>query len=137
GRAAVALTHEGTLRAFLILGRRLGGDDLSAEDRDLLAAIVQFTALALASAEGHRTIETLNRELQTKVEKISEQQRRILALQQQLTTQAKFAAKAPPAEPAVPPAELPPGSIVGSSPALRQVLGLARKVAASPSAVLI
>ena len=40
-----------------------------------------------------RTIEELNRELQTKVEKISEQQRRILALQQQLTSQTKFATK--------------------------------------------
>jgi transcriptional regulator with GAF, ATPase, and Fis domain len=137
GRAAVALTHEGTLRAFLILGYKADGADITTDDRDLLTAIVPFTALALASAEGHRTIETLNRELQTKVEKISEQQRRILALQQQLTTQAKFVTKVTPAEVAAPPADLPAGSIVGSSPALRQVLGLARKVAASPSAVLI
>jgi transcriptional regulator with GAF, ATPase, and Fis domain len=137
GRAAVALTHEGTLRAFLILGHKTDGADLTTDDRDLLTAVVPFTALALASAEGHRTIETLNRELQTKVEKISEQQRRILALQQQLTSQAKFASKDSSAETAPPPAELPAGSIVGSGPALRQVLGLARKVAASPSAVLI
>src|SRR5262245_7725460 len=137
GRAAVALTHEGTLRAFLILGHKTDGADITTEDRDLLTAIVPFTALALASAEGHRTIEELNRELQTKVEKISEQQRRILALQQQLTTQAKFAVKEVSAEPTAPPAELLTGSIVGSGAALRQVLGLARKVAASPSAVLI
>jgi transcriptional regulator with GAF, ATPase, and Fis domain len=136
-RAAVALTHEGTLRAFLILGHKTDGAHITTEDRDLLTAIVPFTALALASAEGHQTIEELNRELQTKVEKISEQQRRILALQQQLTTQAKFVSKVAPTEPAPPPAELPAGSIVGASPALRQVLGLARKVAASPSAVLI
>ena len=51
------------------------------DDLNLLAAFAQITALALASAEGHRTIEALNRDLQTKVEKISEQQRRILALQ--------------------------------------------------------
>src|SRR5205085_1421260 len=126
-----------TLRAFLILGRRLGGDDLSAEDRDLLAAIVPFTALALASAEGHRTIEALNRALQTKVDKISEQQRRILALQQQLTSQAKFAAAKDAPPPAEPPAELPAGAIVGSGATVRQVLALVRKVAASPSAVLI
>ena len=44
-----------------------------------------MTVLALVSAEGHRNIETLNRELQTKVEKIAEQQRRILALQSQLS----------------------------------------------------
>ena len=47
-----------------------------------------MTVLALVSAEGHRTIEALNRELQTKVEKIAEQQRRILALQSQLSISA-------------------------------------------------
>src|SRR5204862_1935666 len=117
GAAAVALTHENVLRAVLILGPKADGGDYSPEDLDLLAAFAPFTALALAGAEGHRTIETLNRELQTKVEKISEQQRRILALQQQLTTQARFAAAvvAPPA------AEEPPeplaGGIVGGGPA--------------------
>ena len=40
--------------------------------------------LALENALGHQTIEQLNRDLQAKVEKISEQQRRILALQTQL-----------------------------------------------------
>ncbi len=55
------------------------------EDLKLLTAFAQITVLALVSAEGHRTIETLNRELQGKVEKIAEQQRRILALQSQLS----------------------------------------------------
>ena len=84
GAAAVALSHENVLRAILVLGPKSAGGDFTHEDLDLLSAFAPFTALALASAEGHRTIETLNRELQTKVEKISEQQRRILALQQQL-----------------------------------------------------
>jgi transcriptional regulator with GAF, ATPase, and Fis domain len=139
GEVAVALEHEGRLRAILVLGPKADGGAYSAEDLDLLAAFAPFTALALASADGNRTIEGLNRDLQTKVEKISEQQRRILALQQQLTTQAKYAAVAdeptrtdePPSEP------LAGGAIVGTGPALRQVLALARKVAASPSAVLI
>jgi transcriptional regulator with GAF, ATPase, and Fis domain len=139
GAAAVAMTHETVLRAVLILGPKAGGGEVTPEDLDLLTAFAPFTALALAGAEGHRTIETLNRELQTKVEKISEQQRRILALQQQLTSQAKFAAAAAAAEPKPDePAEpLIGGGIVGGGAALRQVLGLARKVAASPSAVLI
>ena len=55
---------------------------------NVLAALTQLTSLALKSAERHQTIEGLNRELQTKVEKISEQQRRILALQSQLTRQS-------------------------------------------------
>jgi transcriptional regulator with GAF, ATPase, and Fis domain len=137
GAAAVALTHEGVLRAVLVLGPKAGGP-YSPEDLELLAAFAPFTALALAGAEGHRTIESLNRELQTKIEKISEQQRRILVLQQQLTTQAKFAAQAD--EPKLPDEPIEPlavGGIVGGGRALRQVLSLARKVAASPSAVLI
>jgi transcriptional regulator with GAF, ATPase, and Fis domain len=139
GAAAVALAHEGRLRAILVLGPKADAGGYTAEDLDLLAAFAPFTALALASADGHRTVEVLNRDLQTKVEKISEQQRRILALQQQLTTQAKFAA--PPAEPKAEadpaPEPLAGGAIVGAGSALRPVLALARKVAASPSAVLI
>src|SRR5205085_4026416 len=70
--------------------------------------------------------------------KISEQQRRIIALQQQLTSQAKLAAAVAREEPAADVAAQPlAGGIVGSGPALRRVLALARKVAASPSAVLI
>jgi DNA-binding NtrC family response regulator len=101
----------------------------------LLAAFAPFTALALASAEGHRTIETLNRDLQSKVDKISEQQRRILVLQQQLTSQARFSA--PRDAKSVDALEPPLAGIVGSGPALRRVMALARKVAASQSAVLI
>lgn len=136
GAAAVALEHEDSLRAVLVLGPRSDGAEFSTDDLNLLAAFAPFTSLALASAEGHRTIESLNRDLQNKVEKISEQQRRIFALQQQLTSQTRFAATArddkldESAEP------LAPG-FVGSGPALRRVLALARKVAASPSAVLI
>jgi transcriptional regulator with GAF, ATPase, and Fis domain len=137
GAVAVALTHENVLRAILILGPKSGGGAYTRDELDLLAAFAPFTALALASAEGHRTIEGLNRELQTKVEKISEQQRRILALQQQLTTQAKFAAATSEPKPADEPAMPLAGGIVGGGSALRQVMALARKVAASPSAVLI
>jgi transcriptional regulator with GAF, ATPase, and Fis domain len=137
GAAAVALAHENVLRAILVLGPKAGGAAFTREDFDLLSAFAPFTALALASAEGHRTIETLNRELQTKVDKISEQQRRILALQQQLTTQARFAGATAEPKPPEEPVEPLAGGIVGGGPALRQVLGLTRKAAASPSAVLI
>jgi transcriptional regulator with GAF, ATPase, and Fis domain len=135
GMVAVGLEHEESLRAVLVLGPKLDGSEFSTDDLNLLAAFAPFTALALASAEGHRTIESLNRDLQTKVDKISEQQRRILALQQQLTTQARFRApkETEVAETLDPPIE----GIVGTSPALRRVMAVARKVAASHSAVLI
>ena len=47
---AVGLTHEGTLRGFLVLGPKADGLPYTADDLDLLAAFAPFTALALASA---------------------------------------------------------------------------------------
>lgn len=135
GALAAGLTHEGLLRAILVLGPKSAGGAFTDDELNSLDAFVSFTAAALASAEGHRTIEALNRELQTKVEKIAEQQRRILALQQQLTTQTRVSAAREPRP--VPADESPVPGIVGSAPALREVLALARKVAISPSAVLI
>jgi transcriptional regulator with GAF, ATPase, and Fis domain len=129
GEVAHALTHEGELLALLVLGPRdMGG--YGTEDLNLLAAFTQLTALALKSAERNRTIDGLNRELQTKVEKISEQQRRILALQSQLMRQTAPSEAAAPAPSA-------PGGIIGSSPAVQELLQLVKKVSASQSAVLI
>jgi transcriptional regulator with GAF, ATPase, and Fis domain len=152
GEVAHALMHEGRLHGILLLGpKELSA--YSAEDFNLLTAFAQVTVLALVSAAGHRTIESLNRELQTKIEKIAEQQRRILALQTQLTNKRsqKKADKEQKAEDgeqkaadgdqkadkadAIPaPAEK---AILGSSGAVRHMLSLVRKVAASPSAVLL
>jgi transcriptional regulator with GAF, ATPase, and Fis domain len=133
GEVAYALAHEGQLLALLVLGPKSSGP-YGPEDLNVLAAFSQLTALALKSAERHRTIETLNRELQTKVEKISEQQRRILALQSQLSLQAGHAESLSAA--AAAPVPLP-GGIVGSSPVVQRLLQLVHKVSASQSAVLI
>ncbi len=146
GEVAHALAHEGNLLALLVLGPKEPGP-YGADDLNLLAAFARLTALALESALGHRTIESLNRDLQGKVEKISEQQRRILALQTQLMKGAVLRdteAGALDVEPAAnggPTAEPRPVSspdlIVGSSLQVRQLLHLARKVAVSDSPVLI
>jgi transcriptional regulator with GAF, ATPase, and Fis domain len=127
GEAAHALAHEGQLLALLILGPKPSGP-FTPEDFNLLAALAQLAALALKSAERHRTIEGLNKDLQTKVEKISEQQRRILALQSQLMRRS-----------ASPTAEVPApeSGMVGSGPELQQLLQFVKKVSASQSAVLI
>jgi transcriptional regulator with GAF, ATPase, and Fis domain len=130
GEVAHSLIHEGQLLGILVLGPKALGL-YGAEDLNLLAAFTQLTALALKSAERHQTIEALNRELQTKVEKISEQQRRILALQTQLMGQTA----AP--QTAVPAPGLSPGGIIGSSQVIQQLLQLVKKVSASQSAVLI
>jgi transcriptional regulator with GAF, ATPase, and Fis domain len=164
GEVAHALWHEGQLLGLLILGPKYVGI-YSAEDLHLLSAFAQLTVLALVSAEGRRSIEGLNRELQAKVEKIAEQQRRILSLQTQLgargaqnaerkTASTEASGSVPPGEAealASPAAEngdsrgsgvralrtpLADG-LVGSSSHLRQVLELVRKVAASESAVLL
>jgi transcriptional regulator with GAF, ATPase, and Fis domain len=108
----------------------------------LLASFAQITVLALESAAGHRTIDQLNRELQAKVDKIAEQQRRILALQTQLHRQnlpepINEQENAAPAAAAASPPALLPGGIVGSSPVIRQLHGLVRKVAATDAVVLI
>ena len=57
------------------------------EDEEIafLGALSSVAALTLHSAGIQQTLETLNQELRDKVEKIAEQQRRILILQDQLT----------------------------------------------------
>jgi transcriptional regulator with GAF, ATPase, and Fis domain len=139
---AAALAHEGDLLAFVVLGPKERGL-YSVDDLNLLAAFGQLTALALENARGHCTIEALNEDLQEKVEKISEQQRRILALQKQLTRLPGGRDAAPAAgvnSDSAPPDERNSDSfarLIGSGSALRQVVDLARKVAPAPSAVLI
>jgi transcriptional regulator with GAF, ATPase, and Fis domain len=144
GVLAYALVQEGQLLALLILGPKELGL-YGHEDLNLLAAFAQLTALALESAERHRTIEGLNRELRAKVEKISEQQRRILALQGQLMNRGQRTEDRgqrtedpAPTSMALSSVLCPLSSgIIGSSLAVQHLLQLVRKVSASSSAVLL
>jgi transcriptional regulator with GAF, ATPase, and Fis domain len=165
GEVAFPLIHEGRLLAVLVLGHRERAP-YRQEDLNLLAAFTRLTALALASAEGHQTIDDLRQELQTKVEKIAEQQRRILALQGQLRRQWAVGSGqwtggkgtpgrtgrgrpipaetngegTPPVTNSPPPTAhcpLPEHGIVGSGLRVRQVLDMVRKVAATDAVVLI
>lgn len=137
GEVAQPLLSDGNLIAILVLGPK--ETPYRAEDWNLLSAFGRITIVALESAAKHRTIEHLNHDLKTKVDKIAEQQRRILALQTQLHRQSAE----PSAEPTGPPksdeiAILPSAhGIVGSSHVLRQVLTLVRKVAATDAVVLL
>jgi transcriptional regulator with GAF, ATPase, and Fis domain len=135
GETAHGLFHEGELLGLLVLGPKESGW-YTPDDLNLLTAFAQITALALVSTKGHRTIDGLNRELQGKVEKIAEQHRRILALQSQLANR-KALTQVPvigATEAAVPVAV---DGLIGSSPQVRQLLHLVRKVAPTPSAVLL
>ena len=138
GEVAQALTHEGQTLALLVLGPKEGGA-FTPEDFNLLAAFTQMTALALENAARHRTIEGLNRDLQGKVEKISEQQRRIMTLQNQLVkADTRPAGDAPAEDLSMTPRGLAlDGVIIGAGPSARQLMQLVRKVAQSQSAVLL
>ncbi|MCS6975986.1 MAG: sigma 54-interacting transcriptional regulator, partial [Gemmatales bacterium] len=137
GEIALGLRHQGQVMAIFIVGRRnVGRYDI--EELHLLTTFAQLASLALHSARGRQQIEALNRDLQAKVEKISEQQRRIVALQSQLLRESAGAAPA-----STPP---PPSSthgltlsrpIIGSSLLTQELLATVRKVANSASAVLI
>ncbi len=138
GDIAHPLLHEDRLLAILILGRREA--PYRTDDVELLAAFSQITVVALESATGHRIIEQLNQELQSKVQKIAEQQRRILALQGQLRRQIVPPAPADAVGPAATPSEAgapAPAGIVGASHEIQQLLSLLRKVAATDAVVLL
>ena len=104
--------------------------------------------LVLHSADIQETLETLNQELRGKVDKIAEQQRRILILQDQLKDRAERERELtghrprrasvdhrtrPLADDGLGPFE----TIKGSSAAVRKMIAMARKVAVTHSAVLI
>jgi transcriptional regulator with GAF, ATPase, and Fis domain len=133
GETAHGLFHEGELLGLLVLGPKESGT-YTPDDLNLLTAFAQITALALVSTKGHRTIDELNRELQGKVEKIAEQHRRILVLQSQLANRKALVQASPASDKEAPVAV---DGLVGSSPQVRQLLYLVRKVAPTPSAVLL
>lgn len=136
---AQPIMHEERLLAFVVLGPK--EPSYRPEEVELLAAFAQITGLALQSAEGHRTIEQLNQELRGKVQKISEQQRRILALQSQLHRQVatpKTLTDETPAAISEPtPHAVAASGIIGASAEVQHVVAMIRKVAATDSVVLL
>jgi transcriptional regulator with GAF, ATPase, and Fis domain len=144
GDAAAALGSDGVLAGLLVLGPKRSGMPYEDEEMAFLAALGSVATLVLHSADIQETLENLNQELRDKVEKIAEQQRRILILQEQLRDRAGREAGAQAAEPGgvSGPADSDGDSgvfeaIKGSGQAVRRMIAMARKVAASPSAVLI
>lgn len=142
GEAAAALGSDGLLAGLLVLGPKRSGMPFEDEEMAFLAALGSVAALVLHSADIQETLESLNQELRDKVEKIAEQQRRILILQEQLRDRAdrEFPSRGvtggePPAEEHDEPVVFE--GIKGSGQAVRRMIAMARKVAASPSAVLI
>jgi transcriptional regulator with GAF, ATPase, and Fis domain len=148
GEAATSVGDDGNLSGLLILGPKRSGMPYEDEEMAFLAALSSVATLVLHSADIQQTLESLNRELRDKVEKITEQQRRILILQDQLRDRAEREREGsgpPPQRSSSGPLLEPIGdgdlgpfaSIKGSSAAVRKMIGMARKVAVTPSAVLI
>ncbi len=138
GELATPLEADDNLAGMLVLGPKRSGMPYEDEEVAFLGALGSVATLALRSADIQHTLESLNQELREKVDKIAEQQRRILILQDQLAgrsdaVDASAALEGPLAlaDPEV------FSTIKGSSRAVRQTLEIARKVAVSPSAVLI
>ncbi len=136
GEAASALEADGDLAGLLVLGPKRSGMPYEDEELVFLGALSSVATLALHSAGIQQTLEGLNGELRDKVNKIAEQQRRILILQDQLSDHGGHGEARGGFDP------IPAGTTVferirGSGRVVRQMIDLARKVAASPSAVLI
>lgn len=150
GEVALAL-HDPDQRLIgaVILGPKQSGLPFEDEELAFLSALGSVATLALHSADVHQTLDDLNQELRAKVEKIAEQQRRILLLQDQLMDRRDPDSLAIVGDSANPLSAEPPPSedanqrqpqfdfIKGSSRVTRELLGMVRKVAGSNSAVLI
>lgn len=146
GELALPLKHENELLAIAIISTQETPEGIDIEKLHVLTSVTQLASLALHSTQGSKAMESLNRELQEKVQKISEQQRRIVTLQSQLL---RLGANRPvPSEAGAGesvPVEISSEvfatsveqAIVGSSNSIRQLLNEAKKVASSMAAVLV
>ncbi|MCA9079706.1 MAG: sigma 54-interacting transcriptional regulator [Planctomycetaceae bacterium] len=126
---------DGALTGILALGPKHNGAAYVAEDVAFATALGRMTSVALHCAKVHEEVGRLNDDLQLKVEKISEQERQILALQSELS--ALSMGDPAPLVVSVGQDEFHRGGIKGSSPAIQRVLETVRKVAQSESTVLI
>jgi transcriptional regulator with GAF, ATPase, and Fis domain len=134
GEVARTLEADGEQVGVMVLGPKRSGLPYEDEEIAFLGALGSVAMLALHSAGIQQTLERLNLELRDKVDKIAEQQRRILLLQDQLTDRGKSVSRIELGSPVDP---LVFEEIRGSSLAVKQMLGVARKVSVSNSAVLI
>jgi transcriptional regulator with GAF, ATPase, and Fis domain len=148
GEAATAVGGDGQLAGLLVLGPKRSGMPFEDEEMAFLGALSSVAALVLHSANIQETLESLNHDLRDKVEKISEQQRRILILQDQLRDRAErerdgSARALGNIESDASIDTIADGrlevfsSIKGSSATVRKTIVMAQKVAATHSAVLI
>ncbi len=141
GEVAAALLLDGELAGVLVLGPKRSGLPYDDEEMVFLGALSSVSALALRSATIHQTLDELNDELRAKVDKIAEQQRRIMVLQDQLAGNQSASNLELNVEDrdhdrvVEEPAALK--RIRGSSAPIQEMITIVRKAASSNSSVLI
>ncbi|HUG92538.1 MAG TPA: sigma 54-interacting transcriptional regulator, partial [Planctomycetaceae bacterium] len=138
GRLAANLVHalevDRQIAGLVFLGPKDSGGAFTAEDLTFLHALGQVTTAALANARTvAQNLARTNEELRLRLEKITEQQRRIAVLQAELAG----VNGGPEAGDAAASGEFRRGNLRGHSPAIEGVLDTVRKVASSTSSVLI
>ncbi|WZO96196.1 sigma 54-interacting transcriptional regulator [Isosphaeraceae bacterium EP7] len=138
GEMAAALDSDGELAGVVVLGPKHNGQPFDDDEVAFIVGLGSVAALAFRSARIQETLEDLNRDLQEKVGKIAEQQRRIMLLQDQLMDRGVPARGDDVEDRAASGlASEVFDRMKGSSPPMRSLTDLARKVAASPAAVLV
>jgi Nif-specific regulatory protein len=128
--AVIPIIRENELLGLFVLGRKRSRQIYTSDDVRLIQTLANHTAIAINNARTYRKMETLNRDLQAHIRKIEEQRHEILGLQSQLLSENVYLKE-----------EIEEKynfqEIVGASHGLERVLETVKKVAPSPSAVLI
>ena len=126
------LEVDGEVAGFVALGPKPSGASFTAEDVAFLTAMGRITGVALHCAKVHEDVSRLNEDLQRKIEKIGDQDRRISMLQNVVDSLS-----APPRALIAPATDLQRSAIKGNGPAITQVLESVKKIAVSEASVFV
>lgn len=126
------LEVDGSVGGIVALGPKPSGAAFTAEDVAFLTAMGRITGVALHCAKVHEDVSRLNEDLQRKIEKIDDQDRRIAMLQNMVDSLS-----APQRTLGVGLADLQRSAIKGNGPAITQVLESVKKIAVSEASVLV
>jgi transcriptional regulator with GAF, ATPase, and Fis domain len=126
----IPILYKNQLRGFIGLGPKHSKDLFSTEELELTQTLANQAATSLENAAAYIQVEGLNRELETKIEKIEQQQEQILALQDKLIQENVYLKEEIKSQ-------YDFEEIIGTSPAIKKVLETVAKVASTPSTLLL
>ncbi|MBT5018613.1 MAG: sigma 54-interacting transcriptional regulator, partial [Planctomicrobium sp.] len=119
------------LGGILVLGAKPNHSSYSAEDIAFVIAMARITAIALHCATVQQDVSRLNQDLQLKTEKIGDQERYIMSLQQELTSLESLPKLEEEKE------SFERSGMIGQSQVMMQVFETVKKVASSNASVMI